>query len=205
MYTPSALEVGPKSYPHTFSKMVERVSTWRGWRRNSSKQQELGARELDEPVPAAHLVRDRVKHQIGIAERLALADPVAGTPQQRPQPSLQLTQRERLDQVVVGTDVQALDPVVDRVAGGQHQHGRAVARLAQSPAHLQAVEPGHQDVQDDGVGGSGGQRVERLLAIRGEADVVVLQSQGTLKRPPHGRLVVDHEYARHFGNDRASV
>ena len=139
MYTPSALEVGPKSYPHTFSKIVERVSTCRGWRMNSSSSRNSVFDSSIAPVAAANLVRDRVEHEVGVAEDLAVGA-VARAAQQRAQTRLELAQRERLDQVVVGADVESLDPVVDRVARGQHQDRGPVARLAHPPAHLEPVE-----------------------------------------------------------------
>ena len=48
-----------------------------------------------------------------------------------------------------------------------------------------------------------GERVERLLAVGGERHVVVLEPQRALQRPPHGGLVVDHQYARHAGKIHA--
>jgi hypothetical protein len=46
---------------------------------------------------------------------------------------------------------------------------------------------------------------EGLLAVLGEHDIVVLEPQGPLERPPHRRLVVDYQYARHRANDRANA
>ena len=71
------------------------------------------------------------------------------------------------------------------------------------PADLEAVEPRHQHVEHDRVDGLAGDRVERLLAVAGERDVVGVEPQGTLERPPHGGLVVDHEDASPSRNDGA--
>ena len=49
-------------------------------------------------------------------------------------------------------------------------------------------------------GGALGEGVERLLAVAGELDVIALEPQGTLERPPDGRLVIHHQNARHAGN-----
>ena len=83
--------------------------------------------------------------------------------------------------------------------------GRAVAGLAQPPAHLQPVELGHEDVQDHRVGRAVGEDVQRLLAVLGQGHIVVLEPQSTLERPPHGGLVVDDQNARHGVNDRATA
>ncbi len=141
-------------------------------------------------------MRDRIEHEVGVAQHLAVAA-VARAAQQRPQARLELAQRERLDEVVVGADVEALDAIVDRVAGGQHQHRRPVAGLAHAAAHLEAVEPGHRDVEDHRVGGRGRERVERLLAVGGERDLVAVEPQRALERPPNGGLVIDDKDARH--------
>ena len=93
-----------------------------------------------------------------------------GAPQQRPQARLELLQRERLDQVVVGAGVQPGDAVVHRVAGGEHQHRRAVARVAQAAADLQAVDAGHRDVEHDRVVAHVGQAVQRLAAVGRQLD-----------------------------------
>ena len=53
-------------------------------------------------------------------------------------------------------------------------------------------------------GGDFGERVERLLAVGGELDVVVVEPQRALERPPDRGLVVDYQYARHAANDAAS-
>ena len=158
------------------------------------QQQELGLRQLDQPLAAVDLVGDRVEHQVGVAQHLAVAV-VRCAAQQRAQPRLQLAQRERLDEVVVGADVEPLDAVVDRVARGQHQDRRAVAGRAQPPAHLQPVDPGHRHVEDDRVGRPL-RRARRAPRAPSAASVhlVALEPQRPLERPPHRGLVIDHQH-----------
>ena len=92
------------------------------------EQGELGARELEPPLAAVHLVGDRVERQVIEGERARTIVVVASAPaQQRAHARHQLAQRERLDEVVVGAGVEAGDAVVDRVARGQHQDRAAVA------------------------------------------------------------------------------
>ena len=116
-----------------------------------------------------------------------------GPPQQRAQPRLQLAQRERLDQVVVGARVEPRDAVVDGVARGEHQHRRPVAAGAHPAAHLQPVDPGHRDVEHDGVAVAAAQRLERDAPVGRERHVVAREPQGAVERRPHRGLVVDHQ------------
>ena len=53
--------------------------------------------------------------------------------------------------------------------------------------------------------GAVGEHVERLLAVLGQGHIMVLESQSPLERPPDGRLVVNHQYARHGVNDRVNA
>jgi CRP/FNR family transcriptional regulator, cyclic AMP receptor protein len=122
-----------------------------------------------------------------------------GAPQQGPQPRLQLTQRERLDEIVVGAGVEPLDAIVDRVARGEHQHRRAIARRPHAAADLKAVKAGHRDVEDDRVGRRSRHAIQGLDAVGGEVDLVALERQRALQRRAHGRLVVDDQDS-HFAD-----
>jgi hypothetical protein len=129
-------------------------------------------------------------------ERLDLADLVLlGAPQQRPHASQQLAQRERLDQVVVGTRVKSRDPIVDLAARCEHQHRSAVATLAQAPAHLQAIQAGHGDVEDHRPERGGAEVFERLQAIGCLGDLVLFHRERPRQRALYGGLVVHYEYA----------
>jgi len=83
----------------------------------------------------------RAADQLGAVMAVAAPDQRAGA-------RLEFGQRERLGQVVVGTEVQAADAVVHRAVRGQDQHRQRVAARAQAPQHFQAVQPGHADVED---------------------------------------------------------
>ena len=145
-------------------------------------------------LPGAAIERDVGEAQDAAVVGLGRLRP----PQQRAQARLQLLERERLDEVVVGARVEPGDPVVDRVAGGEHQHRRAVAGVAQAAADLQAVDPGHRDVEHDRVVAHLGHAVERLAAVGRQFDVVAVQAQCAVERGPHRGLVVDDQHARHF-------
>ena len=120
--------------------------------------------------------------------------------QQRPQPGQQLLQRERLGQVVVGAGVEALDPVADGVAGGEHQDGYVVAGGAQRAGGLDAVEPRHHHVHDDHVGRRPRRSRQRLGAVGGQGHVVPVELQRPAQRLAHGPVVVDDEDAGGAGS-----
>src|ERR671921_1422290 len=80
------------------------------------EQLELALRELDLALAARDLVRVRVEHQVRHAQGRHAARGAA--PQQRAHAGEQLLALERLDQVVVGADVQSLDARLQRVARG---------------------------------------------------------------------------------------
>ena len=96
-------------------------------------------------------------HLVGVGVERQVADDVAAraarraAAQQRAQAGEQLLALERLDEVVVGAGVEALDAAVERVAGGEHED-RHVAVGAQAPGDLDAVELGQAEVEDDQVG-----------------------------------------------------
>ncbi len=71
--------------------------------------------------------------------------------QRDPQAREQLAHPERLGEVIVGAGVERRDLVALLAAGGEHDD-RHVAPLPQPPDHLQAVEIGQAQVEDDEVG-----------------------------------------------------
>ena len=108
----------------------------------------------------------------------------------------QLGERERLGQVVVGAEAEAVDPVFDRVRGGQHQHPRARPARDQRPADLVAVEP------RAGRGRAGRRRScrrrcvrERLLAVEDDVDGHALAPEPDRDRRGELLVVLDDEHA----------
>jgi hypothetical protein len=110
-----------------------------------------------------------------------------------------LLERKRLGEVVIRPGVETRHAVRDGIPGGEHEHRRAVAPLPQAPAGLEAVDAGHQDVEDEGVGWLGCQRVERLGAVCRQRNPVTLAPKRPLDRLAGRGLVVDDEDARGGG------
>ena len=154
-------------------------------------------------VAAAYLAAGQVEAQVGEGERLVGVVLVGyDAPQQRAQPGQQLLQRERLGEVVVGAGVEALDPVTDGVAGGQHQDGYVVPGGAQRPGGLDAVEPGHHHVHHDDVRADPADPGQRLGPVGRQRDGVPVELERPPQRLPDRLVVVDDEDA---GSGRGSV
>src|SRR3954470_23204237 len=111
------------------------------------EQLELALRELDPALPARDLVRVGVEHQVADPQRRHPARRAAA--QERAHAREQLLALERLDEVVVGADVEPLHARLERVAGGQDQDRRVVLVLAQALGHVDPVEPGKPEVEDE--------------------------------------------------------
>ena len=84
---------------------------------------------------------------------------------------------ERLGEIVVGTGLQPVDPILAVATGGQHQH-RGVVGLAQPGQHRETVESGHHDVQQHQVECLFCQSLQSLFPILGDGDLKPLQGQG---------------------------
>ena len=144
-------------------------------------------------LAAPHLARRRVEPQVADLEHrgpLGLAPP-----RERAQPRQQLGERERLDEVVVGAAVEAGDAVLDRVARGQHQHGRPDAGAAQPPAGLEAVEARQHHVEHDRVVGVRLRHPERVLAVRRHVGGEPLAGQPAPDQARHPQVVLDDQHA----------
>ena len=105
--------------------------------------------------------------QVAVADDAAagrVGEVPVGAPQQRLDPAHQLAQRERLGDVVVGAELEAHDLVELVVAGGQEQDRCLGPDGAQPAEHLEAVDAGQADVEQDEVGRLVGGELEPLLA-----------------------------------------
>ena len=114
---------------------------------------------------------------------------------ERLHPRDQLLERERLGQVVVGAEVQALDAIADRRRGGQHQDPRVRAAVAQRHADRVAVHARQVAVEHDHVVAVDEALLQRGRPVIGEVgrDPAVAQPLGDVV----GELdvILDHQYA----------
>ncbi len=165
----------------------------------SPEQLHAGRVDLDAPTRPVHLQRGPVQRQVADRQQV-VGIPVTALVE-GPDARMQLLQGEWLDQVVIGSGVEPLEPVVERVPRRQHEDGRFDLGVGAQPlAEGEAVHPRDHQVQDDDVerirqhqvhGGDAVvgeiQDIADLLEVRGDvaADVaVVLDDQ----RPDRRRI-----------------
>jgi hypothetical protein len=115
--------------------------------REHVEQIELELRQLDELAAASYLSRRRVDLQIPEAAHPARA--AGSRPSQHcPHPSHQLTRRERLCDVIVGSGREPDDPVDLLDPRGEH-HDVRVAESSDLPARFDPVDPGQHQIEHD--------------------------------------------------------
>ena len=142
-------------------------------------------------IAAIDLARVRVEAKVGNRERRGASR--GPPPQQGAHPRQELLALERLDQVVVGSRVEPLDPIVRLGAGGEDQD-RRVALGAQAAADLDPVELRQPEVEDDEVGHEVLGQLERLHAIAGGAHLVALLAQGAPQDVGDLGVVLDDQH-----------
>ena len=145
------------------------------------EQAELGLGEVDLLAVAG----DRAL----LGDDLEVGEPHAGHPgvgrpgpsEQRPDPCRQLLRDERFGEVVVGARLEPGDHVVGVGPGGDHDD-RHVTQPADGAAHVESVEAGQHDVDEDDVGGLPGEVRDGLLTVGRLRDLPAL----VLERQLHG-------------------
>src|SRR6185437_11971484 len=138
------------------------------------EQLELALGQVDRALAAHDLVRVDVQGQVSNAKWGRAAWRSAA--QQRAHAREQLLALERLDQVVVGAGVEALDARLERIPRGQDQD-RHVVLGAQRLGHLDAVEPGQPEVEDHQVRCERAPVLERSRPVAGRAHLIALHPQ----------------------------
>ena len=139
-------ELASPEMPHTSSSSWPRVKTRPGCSRRTCDQLELERPELELGAVDEDAVANRVELEASPAE-LAVAPgrgprraALRGPPGEGAHAHDELADAERLDDVVVGADLEAEDAVVLVAARREHQHGdvREDRVGAQRAAHLHA-------------------------------------------------------------------
>ena len=125
-----------------------------------------------------------------IVDAVAGLASAGGAPGDGPDPGDQLAEAERLDDVVVGAELQEHDAIDLLTAGADHDDRHRAAR-AQLPADHLAVEVGEPEVEQDEIGRVG---AERVGAGGDHDDVVALAGQALPQRLGDPRIVLDHEH-----------
>ena len=134
-------------------------------------------------------VDDQVAEVQDLELRLGLD---AGTTQQGAHAGDELTGREGLDEVVVGTKLQADDAVLDLALGGEHDDGH-VGGVADGAADALARQLGEHEVQDDEVEAVLLELLEGRLPVADTADPIALTLEVGRDRVANGLLVLDQQ------------
>jgi hypothetical protein len=119
----------------------------------------------------------------------------APPPDERAQSRTELAEAERLRQVVVGADVEPVDAIGDRVAGGEQQDRRPSIGCAEPAADLEAVDARQHHVEHDRVVVVLGPEPEAVGSVARYVDGVAVLAQATLEQGGHPRFVLDDEHA----------
>ena len=147
--------------------------------------------QAERAVAAPGLARHRVEAQVGIGQRFIPGED-GGAAQQRMDARQQLGRRKRLDQIVVRAGFQPLDTVFDRIARGEHQDERLVARRPQVFQHADAVQPRHQPVEHDDIRAVRLHLSQRLGAVGGaEHAKTLVRQRAPQHRQEFGIIVYD--------------
>src|SRR6266511_4865724 len=167
------------------------------------EQRELLRGQRGRGVAPADLVGGRIEHEV--AHREDRGPLRRRPPDQRPEPGVELGERERLREVVVRARVEPPHPVVHAVARGEDQD-RSPPPVAPEPVHhLHTVAVGQSQVEDHGVVvvlererrslGTGGRHVHR----------VALLAEAPRQQAGHPRMVLDHQGTHGLRPDYAAV
>jgi hypothetical protein len=136
------------------------------------EQVELSTRQVEQPLAADSAAGYEIQFQIRRFQSKHVRWSAAS--QQRANPGEQLGKRERLDQIVVGSEIQAANSIVNAVSRRQDQDWRLDVTL---PKRLEDFEPTasrqHQ-IEDHEIEELGIRSIEPVLSRRSDDDVVML-------------------------------
>jgi hypothetical protein len=163
------------------------------------REEALEARQpvhLQDALPYPLLERARPLPELrGLSLRLVVQPLDA---QQGTNPREELLAVDGLGEEIVGSRLQTADAFLLGVQRGDH-HDRQhrVARVGANPATgFEAVEAGHDDVEEDEVGPLRGNLPQGFFAALGGADLVAVESQDVVEQRDVGCRVIDHEDSR---------
>jgi hypothetical protein len=100
-----------------------------------------------------------------------------GAAAERLDPGHEFGEGERLGQVIIGTQTEAVDPVTDRTRRGQHEHPGMAGTGGDLAADVVAMDPWQVAVEHHHVIGGPGQVIEGVLPVEGDVDGHALAAQ----------------------------
>jgi len=136
-------------------------------------------------------VRDQIHLEILV---LQLEDLIHSSPaQQRPDTRQELGECERLGEVIVGTLVEADDPVFDGVLRGQDKYWRLNATFAQRGEDIDPVAARQHEIEQEEVEGALARQEEAFFSCGRNRDLVVLGLEARTQRIRDLRFVLDDQ------------
>jgi hypothetical protein len=116
-----------------------------------------------------------------------------GAPENRPDPRNELARRERLGQVVVGSQLEAQDPIDLLVPGGEDQN-RHASPSPQLLADFDSVQVGQTEIEDDEARVTPLDGLEAALARALADDLEACLLQVRSHQLADGLVVLDHDH-----------
>ena len=108
----------------------------------------------------------------------------------------QLTEVERLDQIIVRTAVEPLDAILQRIARGEHEYRRLHVLGTDRFQNLQSVAPRKRQIEQNEIERLGGDAEVGALAGAFDDDLVVFALEPLSKRVGDLLFVFDHQQLR---------
>src|SRR5581483_8862413 len=119
-------------------------------------------------------------------------------------PREQLGYGERLDEIIVGAQVETAHAIVDAVAGRQDQHRRVDPLLTKRLQDVEAAPSRQHDVEHDEVEHFGARPEKPVFAVAGDRHLVVVARQRPGQHRGDFRFVFDDEDPHQEGCYRAA-
>src|SRR5260221_1678074 len=116
------------------------------------------------------------------------------TAQQGTQARQQFFQAERLRKIIIRSQIESFDPVLNGIAGTQDQHRLIEARFAPLAQQVDSVAIGQPEVENDRVMARFAEGVERLAARPDPSHDVGMLPQGSFDKRADAALIFDNEY-----------
>src|SRR5437867_3371488 len=152
---------------------------------------ELTDGQLEQPFAAYRPSRDQVELQVRRLQPKHFRRTTAT--QQGSNPREELREGKRLDQVVIGAQIQPKDAVVHAVASGQDQNGRLNVPLPERLQNLESVPSGQHQIENKQVEHFCISAKKPIFTGWGHYDVVVFRLQGRRDDLRQLALVFDDE------------
>src|SRR5262245_19228019 len=150
-------------------------------------------RELDGVATAPHLQQLAIEDEVGNLQNVGVGREFVRPAHQSLDAGKQLVEIERLGEIVVGAQFQALDLVFQGVHGGQHQNRRVIALETQTLTHVVAVHVGEHQIEHDNIELAGLGEVHPRASRRSDGPAMIFGPEPAVDEVGDARLVFDEK------------